>query len=77
MALSAKETCPNCRQNVNPGDVLPSKHSGWMVKRLKRKCRFCNEGCMWTSTITELDAITDHENTCRYVKIQKKSLSKI
>ena len=67
-SLAIRTKCPECRNDVNQVDVLPNQHLCRMVKNLQRKCEFHDAGCKWVTTVTEVDAITNHEGQCRYVK---------
>ena len=67
-ALSIRRRCPECRKDVSEIDVNPNHHLCRMVKSLQRKCEFHELGCKWSTTVTEVDAITNHERKCRFVK---------
>ena len=67
-SLTIRTKCPECRDDVNELDVAPNHYLCRMVKSLQRKCAFHELGCKWSTTVTEVDAITNHERKCRYVK---------
>ena len=67
-SLAIRSRCPECRTDVNDLDARPNHHLCRMVKSLQRKCGFHALGCKWSTTVTEVDAITNHERKCRFVK---------